>query len=84
MERTEVVAEVERYIVMPGQALAYKTGQMEMLALRERARDALGDRFDLRAFHDQVLGSGALPLTLLARNVDAWIAARGAGSAERP
>jgi uncharacterized protein (DUF885 family) len=84
MERTEVVAEVERYIVMPGQALAYKTGQMEILALRERARGELGDRFDLRAFHDQVIGSGALPLTLLARNVGAWIAARGARSAERP
>ncbi len=76
MESTEVVAEVERYIVMPGQALAYKTGQLEILELRERARRELGDRFDLRQFHDQVLGSGALPLTLLARNVDAWIAAR--------
>ena len=76
MERTEVVAEVERYIVMPGQALAYKTGQLEILELRERARRELRGRFDLREFHDQVLGSGALPLTLLARNVDAWIAAR--------
>ena len=76
MEETEVVAEVERYIVMPGQALAYKTGQLEILELRERGRRELGDRFDLRQFHDQVLGSGALPLTLLARNVDAWIAAR--------
>ncbi|HEY8154483.1 MAG TPA: DUF885 domain-containing protein [Myxococcota bacterium] len=76
MEPTEVVAEVERYIVMPGQALAYKTGQLEILDLRERARRELGDRFDLREFHDLVLGSGALPLTLLSRNVDAWIAAR--------
>ena len=78
MEPTSVVAEVERYIVMPGQALAYKTGQMEILDLRERARRELGDRFDLREFHDLVLGSGALPLTLLSRNVDAWIAARRA------
>ena len=78
MEETEVVAEVERYIVMPGQALAYKTGQMEILELRERARGELKESFDLRGFHDQVLGSGALPLTLLARNVDAWIAARPA------
>lgn len=78
MELTEVVAEVERYIVMPGQALAYKTGQMEILECRERARRELGERFDLREFHDLVLGSGALPLTLLSRNVDAWIAARRA------
>jgi uncharacterized protein (DUF885 family) len=76
MAPTEVVAEVERYIVMPGQALAYTTGQLEILDLRERARRELGSRFDLRAFHDLVLGSGALPLTLLSRNVDAWIAAR--------
>ncbi len=76
LARTEVVAEVERYIVMPGQALAYKTGQLEILALRARARSELGADFDLREFHDVVLGSGALPLTLLARNVDAWIAAR--------
>ena len=78
MELTEVVAEVERYIVMPGQALAYKTGQLEILECRERARRELGERFDLREFHDLVLGSGALPLTLLSRNVDAWIAARRA------
>ena len=78
MEPTEVVAEVERYIVMPGQALAYKTGQLEILDLRERARRELGERFDLRGFNDVVLGSGALPLTLLSRNVDAWIAARRA------
>jgi uncharacterized protein (DUF885 family) len=78
MEPSEVAAEVERYIVMPGQALAYKTGQLEILDLRERARRELGERFDLRGFNDVVLGSGALPLTLLSRNVDAWIAARRA------
>jgi len=76
LEPTEVVAEVERYIVMPGQALAYKIGELEILECRERARRELGARFDLREFHDVVLGSGALPLTLLSRNVDAWIAAR--------
>ncbi len=76
LEESEVVAEVERYIVMPGQALAYKSGQLEILADRERARRELGEKFDLRGFHDVVLGSGALPLTLLSRNVDAWIAAR--------
>jgi uncharacterized protein (DUF885 family) len=84
MERSEVVAEVERYIVLPGQALAYKTGQMEILELRERARAALGDRFDLREFHDQVLGSGALPLTLLARNIEGWLEAWRAPAAPRP
>ena len=78
MEPSEVAAEVERYIVMPGQALAYKTGQMEILDCRERARRALGERFDLREFHDRVLGSGALPLTLLSLDIDAWIAARRA------
>jgi len=76
LTESEVVAEVERYIVMPGQALAYKTGQLEILAARERAQRELGDAFDLRGFHDVVLGSGALPLTLLSRNVDAWIAER--------
>ena len=76
LTESEVVTEVERYIVMPGQALAYKTGQLEILAARERAKRELGDAFDLRAFHDVVLGSGSLPLTLLSRNVDAWIAER--------
>jgi uncharacterized protein (DUF885 family) len=73
MSETEVVAEVERYIVMPGQACAYKVGQLTILELRDRARTALGDRFDLRAFHDVVLGAGALPLDLLERVVDSWI-----------
>ncbi|MDT8450929.1 MAG: DUF885 domain-containing protein, partial [Wenzhouxiangellaceae bacterium] len=69
-----VTAEIERYLVMPGQALAYKVGMMKILELRERARAALGDDFDLEAFHDQVLGHGALPLTLLERVIDNWIA----------
>jgi uncharacterized protein (DUF885 family) len=59
---------------MPGQALAYKTGQMEILELRERARNELGDRFDLREFHDQVLGHGSLPLATLARELPTWVA----------
>jgi uncharacterized protein (DUF885 family) len=73
MDTSEVVTEVERYIVMPGQACAYKVGQLEILALRQRAMDALGSRFDLRKFHDVVLTHGALPLTLLERVVDDWI-----------
>ena len=71
--RSEVVAEIERYIVNPGQACAYKAGQLVMLEIRKRAREQLGERFDLREFHDVVLGGGALPLTLLERRVDRWI-----------
>ena len=67
--------EVDRYLNTPGQALAYKVGQLEILALREEARAALGARFDLRAFHDVVLGTGAVSLTVLDEVVRAWIAA---------
>jgi uncharacterized protein (DUF885 family) len=73
---SEVVAEVDRYVVMPGQALAYKIGQLEILAYRERARSELGDAFDLREFHDVLLDGGGLPLELLERKVDAWIAGK--------
>jgi uncharacterized protein (DUF885 family) len=79
MSRTEVVAEVERYIAIPGQALAYKLGQLKILELRARAKRALGDRFDLKEFHAQVLMTGALPLTVLERKIDDWIASRRAG-----
>ncbi|WP_114954247.1 DUF885 domain-containing protein [Sphingosinicella terrae] len=76
LSETEVVAEVERYIAIPGQALAYKTGQLKILELRARAEQALGDRFDLKDFHAQVLMTGALPLPVLERKIDDWIAAR--------
>ena len=79
MSRTEVVAEVERYIAIPGQALAYKLGQLKILELRARAEQALGPRFDLKDFHAQVLMTGALPLTVLEHKIDDWIAARRLG-----
>ena len=78
------VAEVERYIVLPGQACAYKVGELEIRRLREHARERLGDRFDLRAFHRVVLGNGALPLTILDGLVEDWVRSQeGAPSAER-
>jgi uncharacterized protein (DUF885 family) len=66
-------AEMDRYIVWPGQALGYKLGQLKLLELRQRAQDALGPRFDIRAFHDQVLNGGALPLDILDDRISAWI-----------
>jgi uncharacterized protein (DUF885 family) len=71
-----IANEVDRYIVWPGQALAYKTGQLEMLRLRDAARDALGDRFDARAFHDVMLGSGAVSLATLREQVSRWTESR--------
>lgn len=75
MGRSDATAEVERYIVWPGQALGYKIGALTIQRLRRKAQDVLGSRFDIRAFHDQVLGSGALPLPILEAKLDRWIAA---------
>ncbi|MCW1403566.1 DUF885 domain-containing protein [Novosphingobium sp. MW5] len=75
MGRTDATAEVERYIAWPGQALAYKVGALTIQRLRKKAETALGPKFDLRAFHEQVLGSGALPLPVLEAKIDRWIAA---------
>jgi uncharacterized protein (DUF885 family) len=77
---SEVVSEVERYFVMPGQALAYKIGMLKILELRARAQAQLGAKFDIRQFHAVVLGSGSLPLSILEKQVDAWIAAAHAES----
>lgn len=74
-----VTSEVRRYIVWPGQATAYKVGMAKILELRARAEAELGDRFDIRAFHDTVLGGGAMPLAVLERRVDDWIASIGSG-----
>jgi uncharacterized protein (DUF885 family) len=76
LDETNVQSEVDRYIGWPAQALGYKMGQMKLLELRERAKTALGQKFDLKAFHDVVLDSGALPMDVLDKQVDAWIAAQ--------
>lgn len=77
VDEPSVQAEVDRYIAWPAQALAYKSGQLKILELRERAKQKLGAKFDIRNFHDEVLDSGALPLDILEKRVDTWIAAGG-------
>ena len=76
MGKTDATAEVERYIAIPSQATAYKTGALTIQRLRDKAETALGDKFDIREFHDQVLDTGALPLTVLEGKIDRWIAAK--------
>jgi prolyl oligopeptidase len=71
----DIINEIDRYIGNPGQALAYKIGQLKILALRARAERQLGENFDIRAFHDELLGAGALPLDLLELRMDAWLTA---------
>ncbi len=75
MGRSDATAEVERYIVWPGQALGYKIGALTIQRLRRKAQEVLGPKFDIRTFHDQILGSGALPLPILEVKLDRWIAA---------
>src|SRR5947199_2976179 len=76
VDEVEVQSETDRYIVWPGQALAYKLGQLKILELRERSKRELGARFDIRKFHDEVLDAGALPLDVLEERIDRWIAAQ--------
>jgi len=76
MDEPNIQTEVDRYIAWPGQALAYKLGQLEILKLREEARQKLGHKFDIRAFHDEVLSNGALPLNVLHEKVATWISSQ--------
>jgi uncharacterized protein (DUF885 family) len=72
----DIVTEVERFFVNPGQALGYKMGMIKILELREHARNELGSEFDIREFHDAVIGAGSLPLQLLERQVERYISAK--------
>lgn len=74
LSEDRITAEIERYMAIPGQALSYKAGQLAILSLRDRAQKALGSRFQLRAFHDEILRDGALPLDVLETKINGWIA----------
>jgi uncharacterized protein (DUF885 family) len=79
-DEPDVQAETDRYIAIPAQALCYKLGQLEILKMRDRAKAELGGKYDIRAFHDEVLNGGALPLDVLDARVTAWIAAQKSGN----
>jgi uncharacterized protein (DUF885 family) len=80
MAPADIERQIQRYYVTPGQALSYKIGMLTLLDLRERARQALGDDFDIRAFHDVVLKNGAMPMAILEQVVDEYVAATQPGS----
>jgi uncharacterized protein (DUF885 family) len=73
MAESDIVAEVERYMAIPGQALSYKVGQLTILKLRAEAEKQLGDKFDIKGFHDQILTTGSLPMAVMERKVADWI-----------
>ena len=83
LDETNIQSEVDRYIAWPAQALGYKMGQLEILALRDKAQKALGQKFDLHAFHDVVIDSGALPMDTLEKEINAWIAAQSGTAAAK-
>ena len=72
----EAIQRIERYMVIPGQAVSYKVGELKILSLREKAKQQLGEKFDIKEFHDQVLKDGCLPLTILETQIDRWIATK--------
>ena len=84
LARDDAASEVDRYVVWPGQALGYKLGELKIRELRQKAHDTLGDRFDLRAFNQEVIDHGALPLPVLERVIDAWIDRVKSGAALPP
>jgi prolyl oligopeptidase len=80
----DIINEIDRYISWPGQALAYKIGQLKMLELRKKAEQTLGEDFDVKAFHDALLGGGALPLEVLETRMNRWLAAELENKAGEP
>lgn len=73
LAESDIIAEVERYMAIPGQALSYKVGQLKILELRANAEQALGDKFDLKAFHSQIITSGSLPMAVMEQKINAWV-----------
>jgi uncharacterized protein (DUF885 family) len=84
IDEPDVQSETDRYIAWPAQALGYKIGQLKIIELRERARKDLGDRFDIRSFHDEVLGGGALPLDVLETRINGWIVEQKQSASKAP
>jgi uncharacterized protein (DUF885 family) len=68
-----ITTEIERYMAIPGQALSYKIGQLKIMELRKKAKDKMGEKFDIKKFHQKVLESGVMPLALLEKKIDTWI-----------